>query len=100
MKFLLFSDLHHGAVRFPGRAEGSLEIFYDAAKREGCDFIIHAGDLCGGPTEVRDYVEKYNSLDIPTYHCIGNHDADHSSYAEVLEQIGRASCRERVCLSV
>ena len=88
MKFLLFSDLHHGPCRFPGRAEGALEEFLEAAKRENCDFIIHAGDLCGGPTEVPEYVEKYNNLDLPTYHCIGNHDADHSSYEDVLRLYG------------
>ena len=54
MKFLLFADLHHTIGGYPGRAEGALELFLDVAKREGCEFIIHAGDFCHGPTLVKD----------------------------------------------
>ena len=88
MKFLLFADLHHNPGGYPGRADDVLELFEREAIAQNCDFIIHAGDLCHGPTLVADYVEKYNNLKIPTYHCIGNHDADRSSYEDVLKLYG------------
>ena len=84
MKFLLFSDLHHGPGIFDGGTYEDLEIFNRAAKSSGCDFIIHAGDLFQGEPASYDFVRKYNSLDVPTYHCLGNHDTDESSYDDVL----------------
>jgi predicted phosphodiesterase len=57
----------------------------ERALREECAFVIHAGDFCHGPADVRDYVEYYNdAFGIPTYHCFGNHDTDGTSYAESL----------------
>ena len=85
MKFLIFSDLHR-SPNFDAGTYEDLRFFEERAKREGCDFIIHGGDLCHGPTykDNADFVRAYNELDIPTYHCIGNHDADHSTFEEVL----------------
>lgn len=87
MKFLIFSDIHRSAGSFDGGTYEDLEFFEARAKREGCDFIIHGGDLCHGPTykDNAEFVKAYNELSVPTYHCIGNHDADHSTYEEVLE---------------
>lgn len=86
MKFLVFADLHRSAGSFDGGSYDDLKFFEERAKREGCDFIIHAGDICHGPTHKDNaaFVEAYNSLSVPTYHCIGNHDADHSTFEEVL----------------
>ena len=49
MKFLIFSDLHRSSNFDAGTYE-DLKFFEERAKREGCDFIIHGGDLCHGPT--------------------------------------------------
>jgi predicted phosphodiesterase len=86
MKFLIFSDIHR-SPNFDGGTYEDLKFFEERAKREGCDFIIHGGDLCHGPTykDNADFIKAYNELDIPTYHCIGNHDADKSTFEEVLE---------------
>ncbi len=86
MKFLLFADIHH-SLNFDGGTYDDLKFFEKRAKEEGCDFIIHAGDLCHGPTykDNADYVKAYNDLDLPTYHCIGNHDADHSTFDDVIK---------------
>ena len=84
MKFLIFSDLHHAPGVFVGGSYEDLTTMERAALDAGCDFIIHAGDFCHGPSEVRDYVEAYNSLAVPTYHCLGNHDTDETSYEETL----------------
>lgn len=84
MRFLLFSDLHHNPGKYPGRAEGALELFEKEALAQNCDFIIHAGDFCHGPTKVPEYVEKYNNLSVKAYHCLGNHEADNSSFEDIL----------------
>ena len=86
MKFLIFSDLHRAIGSFDGGTYEDFKFFEQRAKEEGCEFIIHAGDLCHGST-TRDnpaYVAAYNALEIPTYHCLGNHDADCSTFEEVL----------------
>ena len=64
-------------------------LFNNAHETE--DFII-AGtrgwyndeDATNAPDNA-DFAKAYNELDIPTYHCIGNHDADHATFDEVLE---------------
>lgn len=85
MKFLVFADWHHQPGLFPGRTLEDLHTIQRRAEEENCDFIIHAGDFCHGPTTVARYVEEYNNFHIPSYHCLGNHDADHSTYEEALK---------------
>ncbi|MBR7111329.1 MAG: metallophosphoesterase [Clostridia bacterium] len=85
MKFLLFADLHYAPKQF---LSGSFEILHEmqaVAERENCDFIIHAGDFCHGPSRVMDFVEKYNNFHIPSYHCLGNHDSDNTPFEETVK---------------
>ena len=85
MKFLLFADLHYAPKQF---LSGSFEILHEmqaVAERENCDFIIHAGDFCHGPSRVMDFVEDYNNFHIPSYHCLGNHDTDSTSFEETVK---------------
>ena len=84
MKFTVFADLHHYPGVFMGGTDEDLDLILRRAQREGCRFIVHAGDFCHGPSLCPEYVERYNRLPIPTYHCLGNHDADQTSYAETL----------------
>ncbi len=88
MKFLLFSDLHHGPGIFDGGSYEDLLTLERAAKAAGCDFIIHTGDLFQGEPTSYDYVRKYNSLEVKTYHCLGNHETDESLYEDILELYG------------
>ena len=86
MKFLLFADLHYfPGVWYKGTKEYLTEM-QSCAEREGCDFIIHAGDLCHGPSQehTAEFVKAYNNFHIPSYHCLGNHDADKTSYEETV----------------
>ena len=85
MKFLLFADLHRSKGTFDGGSYEDLTFFEARAKAEGCDFIIHAGDMCHGTTHKDNgaFVQAYNALSVPTYHCLGNHDADHTSFEQV-----------------
>ncbi len=84
MKFSVFADLHHYPGVFMGGTDEDMALIQNRALAENCRFIIHAGDFCHGPSHVREYVEKYNNFSIPTYHCLGNHDSDSTSYAETL----------------
>lgn len=85
MKFLLFSDLHHMPGVFMGGTYEDLNEIQRRAETEKCDFIIHAGDFCHGPSDVPDYVKAYNDFHIPSYHALGNHDTDHTPYEETLK---------------
>ncbi len=85
MKFSLFSDIHYHPGKYWSGGFEHLERIQKRAEAEGCEFIIHAGDLCHGPSLVLEYVEKYNSFHIPSYNCLGNHDSDWTPYEETLK---------------
>ena len=84
MKFSIFSDFHYCPGIFYKGMKEDMEVIYERAKRENVDFIIHAGDFCAGPSKVPDFVERYNNFEIPTYHCLGNHETDFTPYEETL----------------
>ena len=86
-KFLLFSDIHVVPDAFYDPSGRKLDIVIEAARREGVDFMIHAGDFCHGvdsDARAREAVERYNACGIPAYHSLGNHDTDNSSLAATL----------------
>lgn len=85
MKFLMFSDLHYHPGFLYGPDADTLRALQKRAEDAGCDFIIHAGDFCYGPSLIPDFVEDYNSFHIPSYHCLGNHDCDRTPYVDVLK---------------
>ena len=85
MKFSVFADLHHHPGVFDGGTYEDLELIQRRAEENGASFIIHAGDFCHGPLLCPDYVKRYNDFHIPSYHCLGNHDTDSTSYAETLK---------------
>ena len=85
MKFLMFSDFHYNPKALYGPDLETLEKLQKRAEENGCDFLIHAGDFCYGPSTVSELVEVYNDFHIPSYHCLGNHDCDRTPYAEVLD---------------
>ncbi len=72
----------------PGRIlSGSWDILKHLQRRaqeEKCEFLIHAGDFCHGPSLTPDYVRAYNDFCIPSYHSLGNHDSDQTPLAETL----------------
>ena len=85
MKFLLFSDYHYYPGTFmKGDREGMQKI-YRRAEEENVDFIIHAGDMAHAPSKVADFIKEYTEFHIPTYSCLGNHDADGTALSEVLK---------------
>ena len=88
MKFSVFADLHHYPGVFMGGTLEDLAFMQQRAKENGCAFMIHAGDFCHGPSLVPDYVERYNSFEIPSYHCLGNHETDSTPLGETLRMYG------------
>jgi len=85
MKFLLFSDFHHYPGVFKGGTFEHLALFQRRAEEENCDFIIHGGDFCHGPSLVPDMVKAYNDFHIPSYHVLGNHDADKTPFEDTVK---------------
>lgn len=84
MKFLLFADLHHRPGVFDGGTWEDLKTMQAAAVANNCEFMIHAGDFCHGPSQYMDYVMAYNDSPVPAYHCLGGHDSDNTPIEEVL----------------
>ena len=80
----MFSDLHYHPGILYGPDLATLQALQKRAEEAGCDFILHAGDFCYGPSRVEDYVQAYNGFHIPSYHCLGNHDCDRTPLAETL----------------
>ncbi len=89
MKFLLFADFHYApgwmSGKFLGRNIEDPRRLQQIALEEKCDFIIHASDFVHGPLEkTKDFIEEYNNFQIPSYHCLGNHDVDNVPLEDML----------------
>ncbi len=84
MKFSIFADLHYYPGAFLKGTLEDLRLIQERAEREQVDFMIHAGDLCHGPSKMPEIVKRYNEFHIPSYHCLGNHDTDNTSREETL----------------
>ncbi len=84
VKFSVFADMHYYPQAFMTDGYQKLNDIQTRAVDEGCDFIIHVGDMCHGPSHLPEFMEKYNSFHIPSYNCLGNHDSDQTSYEDTL----------------
>ena len=82
IKFLAFSDLHYDEV-----ADGDkrIEELIDSARKRDLDFIVSLGDLCNPINENQKVLDKFNSLGIPFYNVIGNHETDNCKLSEILD---------------
>lgn len=87
----MFSDLHYHPGVLYGASRETLYAIQKRAQETGCDFIIHAGDFCYGPSRDPEYVKIYNDFSIPSYHCLGNHDCDATAYEETLKYFNMPS---------
>jgi len=100
VKFSVFGDLHFSAGMFwdkrgiqddtappwfCGDCDERLDSILNRAKKEAVDFVIHCGDFCHNPRAERDAIEKYNNFEIPTYHVLGNHEAQIIPLEEVID---------------
>ena len=81
IKFLVFSDLHYDEV-----ADGDkrIEDILTSARKRELDFIVSLGDLCNPINGNQKVLEKFNSLGVPFYNVIGNHETDNCKLSEIL----------------
>ena len=82
IKFLVFSDLHYDDVE--DREERIENILANARSRQ-LDFIVSLGDLCRPIAANRRVLEKFNSLGVPFYPVIGNHETDELDLNAIVE---------------
>lgn len=82
VKFAVFTDLHYEVIPDGDRR---LKEFIDKVKKSDIDFIIELGDMCHPKEGNRIILKNLESLEIPCYHTIGNHDSDLYSREEVIQ---------------
>lgn len=88
VKFSAFADLHHFPGVFYSRAEERLDFIRKRAEKEQVDFVISLGDFCHDIYKSAHVLQQYRDFPMPTYHVFGNHDADETTYEEVLQAYG------------
>jgi len=88
MKFLIFSDFHYEPPRFLCTGVEGIRHMQRRAEEEGCDFIMQAGDFCHSAKDVPELLEAYNNFHIPSYHVLGNHDAEFTPYEKTVALYG------------
>ena len=82
IRFLVFSDLHYDDVE-----DGDMRINHILARAQSrqVDFIVSLGDLCSPIPPNRKVLDKFNSLGVPFYPVIGNHETDEADLSEITE---------------
>ena len=80
IRFLVFSDLHYDDST---DGDKRVEEILTYAKSKQLDFIVSLGDICNPILKNRQVLEKFNSLGIPFYNVIGNHETDEWSLDEI-----------------
>ena len=73
IKFLVFSDLHYDDVE---DGDKRIDNILANAQSRQLDFIVSLGDLCKPILANHKVLEKFNSLGVPFYPVIGNHETD------------------------
>lgn len=89
MKIGIFTDTHYCEIetleqnRKPKRAYSAVKTAFEDFKRQNVEIAVCLGDFAhfdNGFEESRAHLKKLselvNSYDIPTYHCMGNHDCE------------------------
>lgn len=82
IRFLVFSDLHYDEA-----ADGDkrIEDILTCARKRDLDFVVSLGDLCRPVSANQRILEKFNSLGVPLYNAIGNHETDECKLSEILD---------------
>lgn len=85
IKVLIFSDVHHGIM--PDACQ-RMEAIAEVARQNGADCLICLGDSAWDPAGHRIMSDIWNSISLPHYMVLGNHDMDGSSKQEVMDYYG------------
>ena len=80
IRFLVFSDLHYDDTEDGDNRIG--ELLQSVRNRE-LDFVVSLGDLCKPSVKNKTVLEIFQSLGVPFYPVIGNHETDTSSLEDV-----------------
>lgn len=102
VSILLVSDTHVGSVFFD---ESRLMAAFEEGKKQGCQLMMHTGDVCEGMSgrpgqvyelteightaQVNKAAELFNRWDKPMFFCTGNHDFHVNSKAGVGIDVGK-----------
>lgn len=82
IKFLVFSDLHYDDVE---DGDKRIDNILANAQSRQLDFMVSLGDLCKPVLANRKVLEKFNSLGVPFYPVIGNHETDDFDLSAIIE---------------
>ncbi len=82
IKFAIFTDLHYDFI--PDGQE-RLNTFLHEIKDKDLDFIMNLGDFCLPIPENKHVLNHLESLSMPCYHVLGNHDSDTFEKPQILD---------------
>ena len=82
IKFLVFSDLHYDDVE---DGDKRIDNILAKARSRQLDFIVSLGDLCKPILANHKVLEKFNSLGVPFWPVIGNHETDEFDLSAITE---------------
>ncbi len=85
IRFFVFGDLHYGELEDGERRVAELTA---RARAQKPDFIVSLGDLCPPEEKNRWIREALESVGVPVFHTVGNHDTDKHSLTELLDFLG------------
>ena len=80
IRFLVFSDLHYDEVT---DGDARIEEILVNAQKHDLDFVVSLGDLCTPVRENQKVLERFESLSIPFYSVIGNHETDKCTLSDI-----------------
>jgi len=87
LKFCVCSDVHFLPGSWANCSIEFLDKILNRAKAANCDAVFQLGDFVQGVHSpgIRDFVKHYNEFSVPTYHVLGNHECDFTSFKDILE---------------
>lgn len=85
IRFFVFGDLHYGEIP---DGDARLEKLAARAKAYRPDFILSLGDFCPPAASNRRLLRQLESVGVPVYHTVGNHDTDCCPLPVLLDFLG------------
>lgn len=85
IRFVVYTDLHHDLI--PGGPQ-KLRTIISAAEKNKANFLIDLGDLAFPLSQNRVIPAMLDSVRMPVYHVLGNHDMDRSDKQTYMDFFG------------
>jgi len=80
IKFAVCTDVHQDLIH---DASDRLSDFAQSAIQYNADYVIQLGDFCMPEKENESFMDLWNTIEVPKYHVLGNHDMDISDKATI-----------------